>query len=79
MALLRAKEDLERTRTRTGALRYTSAEVDGKRVRFHLTAAPDTDVLGEERVCRVEVTDGSGRDRIAGGTGVVIGQENNVL
>jgi len=77
MALLTAKEDLERTRT--GAFRYTSAEVDGKRVRFHLTVAPTTDVLGEERVCRVEVADGSGRERIAGGVGVVIAQEDTVL
>lgn len=77
MALLAAKEDLERTRT--GALRYTSAEVDGKRVRFHLSAAPETDVLGEERVCRIEAGDGSGRDRIVGGAGVVIAQEDTVL
>lgn len=77
MALLTAKEDLERTRT--GALKYTSAEVNGKRARFHLTAAPETDVLGEERVCRVEVADGSGRERIVGGTGVVIAQEDTVL
>ncbi|WP_228834564.1 AAA domain-containing protein [Nocardia abscessus] len=77
MDLLAAKEDLERTRS--GVLRYTSVEVNGKRARFRLTAVPDTDVLGEERVCRVTVTDGVGRDRIVGGTGVVIAQEDTVL
>lgn len=77
MDLLAAKEDLERARS--GVLRYTSVEVNGKRARFHLTTAPDTDVLGEERVCRVAVTDGVGRDRIVGGTGVVISQEDTVL
>ncbi|MCK2240985.1 MULTISPECIES: bifunctional serine/threonine-protein kinase/DEAD/DEAH box helicase [unclassified Crossiella] len=77
MSLLDAKEELERTRT--GALRYTSTEVRGKRVRFQLATAPDVDVLGEERVCRVATTDGSGRDRIVGGAGVVIAQDEDVL
>lgn len=77
MDLLAAKEDLERTRT--GALRYTSIEVNGKRVRFRLAAGPDAEVLGEERVCRIEAADGSGRDRIVGGSGVVIAQEDIVL
>ncbi|MDQ3576053.1 MAG: AAA domain-containing protein [Actinomycetota bacterium] len=77
MDLLNAKEDLERTRT--GAFRYTSTEVDGKRVRFQLTSIPENDILGEERVCRVETADGFGRDRIVGASGVVIAQEGHVL
>jgi AAA domain/Protein kinase domain len=77
MNLLFAKEDLERTRT--GALHYTALETSGKRVSFRLAAAPDVDVIGEERVCRVEAADGSGRDRIVGGSGVVIVQEDTVL
>jgi KaiC/GvpD/RAD55 family RecA-like ATPase len=77
MDLLAAKESLEHARS--GVLRYTSVEVNGKRARFHLAMAPDTDVLSEERVCRVPATDGVGRDRTVGGTGVVIAQEDTVL
>nr|WP_274542856.1 serine/threonine-protein kinase [Rhodococcus opacus] len=67
--LLNAKEDLERERS--SPLRYTSAEVTGRRVRFHLADVPESDLLGEERVCRV------GKAAPVGGPGVVVQQDDH--
>ncbi|MFI9009913.1 AAA domain-containing protein [Actinosynnema sp. NPDC053489] len=69
--LLEAKEDLERERS--GVLRYTSVTVSNRRVRFHLVEAPDSEILGQERICRVP-----GRTPV-GGSGVVVAQDDRVI
>lgn len=74
--LLDAKESLEAGRA--ASLSYTSFSADGKRIQFRLTAAPETDVLGEERVCRVRASDYS-RAQIIGGPGVVVAQNGHSI
>lgn len=70
--LLNAKEDLEAERS--ARLRYDTVTVTGKRATFHLTMALDTDVIGEDRVCRIR-TPGYGRLEVVGGPGVVVAQD----
>ncbi|SEH02374.1 Protein kinase domain-containing protein [Nonomuraea solani] len=72
--LLEAKEDLEAERS--APLPYHAVSVKGKQARFHLAAAPDTDVVGEERICRVRASN-YGRTKVVGGIGVVIAQDDH--
>ncbi|MFF1873007.1 AAA domain-containing protein [Kitasatospora herbaricolor] len=65
--LLNAKEDLERGRSVPVA--YSSADVQGRRVRFRLTQPLEVDILGEERVCRTRT------GATVGASGVVVEQQ----
>ncbi|MFE0025102.1 AAA domain-containing protein [Amycolatopsis sp. NPDC059021] len=73
--LLDAKDDLEHARS--GPLRYRSAEIDGKRVRFSLDKAPDSEIVGQERLCRP--LDPDARDDRAAGSGVVVAQQGKIV
>lgn len=66
--LLNAKEDLERGRSVPVA--YSSADVQGRRVRFQLTQALEVDILGEERCCRTR------QGVTVGASGVVVEQQD---
>ncbi|WP_255433242.1 AAA domain-containing protein [Amycolatopsis sp. WAC 01375] len=70
--LLDAKDDLERVRS--GPLRFRNATVQGKRVRFSLDTAPDTDIVGQDRLCRALDSDAP-----PGGAGVVVAQEGKTV
>lgn len=70
--LLDAKDDLERARS--GPLRFRNATVQGKRVRFSLVAEPESDIVGQERLCRS--LDSDDRPR---GSGVVVAQEGKTV
>ncbi|MFE2595774.1 AAA domain-containing protein [Streptomyces sp. NPDC059396] len=66
--LLNAKEDLEYGRS--VPVQYSSADVQGRRVRFHLAHALEADILGEERYCR------TGSGATVGASGVVVEQHD---
>ncbi len=68
MDLLSAKEQLEYGRS--VPVRYSSADVQGRRVLFHLAHALEADILGEERYCRTS----SGAT--VGASGVVVEQHD---
>ncbi|MFI5591168.1 AAA domain-containing protein [Amycolatopsis sp. NPDC051758] len=70
--LLDAKDDLEDARS--GPLRFRSAMVDGKRVRFSLEAEPESEIVGQERLWRSR---SSGERAI--GSGVVVAQEGKTV
>ncbi|MER6828837.1 AAA domain-containing protein [Streptosporangium sp. NPDC000563] len=69
--LLEAKEDLELERETS--LAYKSIDIDGRRVKFHLREANNSDLLGKERVCR------GSAGRPIGGPGVVIEQDDTTV
>ncbi|WP_067481883.1 AAA domain-containing protein [Actinomadura hibisca] len=69
--LLEAKEDLELERETP--LAYKSIDIDGRRVKFYLREVSDSDLLGQERVCRGPA------GRPVGGPGVVIEQEDTTI
>ncbi|WP_148083641.1 bifunctional serine/threonine-protein kinase/DEAD/DEAH box helicase [Micromonospora sp. Llam0] len=71
IALLDAKENLELERETP--LEYKSIDVDGRRVKFYLRHRPESDILGQERVCRRPA------GRLVGGPGIVVEQEDLII
>ncbi|GLI00954.1 hypothetical protein Pa4123_62300 [Phytohabitans aurantiacus] len=69
--LLDAKENLELERETP--LAYKSIDIDGRRVKFFLRQRPDSDILGQERVCRGPA------GRPVGGPGVVVAQDDTTI